>query len=92
MQVLPPKTKREKDDELQKKDKLLNDLLDQRSRLSRTSDEYKKLSKKAKKRVHYIRNLKIRNEAMQINHHATIRETEELFRNMKWEISSFKSI
>ena len=92
MQVLPPKTKRGKGDELRKKDKLLNDLLDQRSRLSRTSDEYKKLSKKVKKRVHYIRNLKIRNEAMQINYHATRRETEELFRNMKWESSSFKSI
>ena len=65
--------KQREKDELWKKDKLLNGLLDQRSRLSRTSDEYKKLSKKVKKHVHYIRNLKIRNEAMQINHHATRR-------------------
>ena len=58
--------------------------------LSRETEAYKKSSKEIKKRIRYIKNQKLRHEAELINNHATRREIEELFRQMKTNGSVFK--
>ena len=42
--------------------------------------------------MRYLRNSRLRREAEQINRHATRRQTEELFRLMKNNDSSFESL
>ena len=73
-------------------DERLNELLNTRSKESKTSNTYKLLTKKIKKHARYLRNGRLRREAEQINSHATRRQTEELFRLMKNNDSSFKSL
>jgi len=73
-------------------DEPLNELLNTRSNEHKGSDVHKLLTKKIKKRVRYLRNKRLHREAEQINGHATRRETEELFRLMKNNDSSFKSM
>ena len=73
-------------------DEHLNELLEMRSGQVRGTDTYKLSTKKIKKHVKYIKNQRLRQEAEQINQHATRRETEELFRTMKDVSSSFKPI
>ena len=91
-QVLPTKTKREKDNEICKNDQTLNKLLKDRAKHNQTSAQYKKTTKQIRKYVRKIKNQKFYQEALEINHHATRRETEELFRTMKSDNSSFKII
>ena len=88
-QVLPTKTKREKDNEIWKNDQTLNKLLKDRAKHNQTSAQHKKTTKQIKKYVRKIKNQKFYQEALEINHHATRRETEELFRTMKSDNSSF---
>lgn len=71
---------------------LMNCLLDSRSGELKGSDTYNSLTKKIQKHVRYLRNNRLLREAEQINSHATRRETEELFRLMKNNDSSFRSI
>ena len=89
-ETIPIKQKSEKNEEIFKNDKDLNTLLNSRSSLTKGTEAYKKATKLIKKRVQFIRNQKLRREAELINQHATRRETEELFRNMKSDNSSFK--
>ena len=58
--------------------------------LSRETEAYKKSTKEIKKRIRYIKNQKLRHEAELVNNHATRREIEELFREMKTNGSVFK--
>ena len=58
--------------------------------LSRETEAYKKSTKEIKKRIRYIKNQKLRHEAELVNNHATRREIEELFRQMKTNGSVFK--
>lgn len=90
-ETIPIKQKSEKNEEIFKNDEPLNTLLNSRSSLTKGTEAYKKATKLIKKRVQFIRNQKLRREAELINQHATRRETEELFRNMKGDHSSFKS-
>ena len=91
-QVLPTKTKHEKDNEIWKNDQTLNKLLKDRAKHNQISAQYKKTTKQIKKYVRKIKNQKFYQEALEINHHATRRETEELCRTMKSDNSSFKII
>ncbi|XP_066921086.1 uncharacterized protein [Clytia hemisphaerica] len=73
-------------------DERLNELLDIRSKEPKYSNTYKLLTKKIKKHVRYLRNSRLHREAEQINSHETRRQTEEIFRLMKNNDSSFKSL
>ena len=66
-----------------KNDKQLNSLLNQRSNFQSTSDEYKTLRKYIKRRVRFLINKKISDEAGDINSFATKRQIEELYRSFK---------
>ena len=91
-ETVPLKQRQDNFKQIFKDDECLNKLLDSRSHLNKGTEEYKIATKKIKKRSKVIRNEKYRSEAEQINHHATRRETEELFRSMKCDGSSFKTV
>ena len=56
------------------------------------SNEYKELTKRIKTQVNSLRNEKLNKEADQINEHANRRRTEQLYRSMKSDNSSFRNI
>ena len=89
-EILPKIPKQLQNNESFKNDEQLNILLETRSSLPKGTFAYKKATKSIKKRVHYLRNQKLRQEAESINQHATRRQTEELFRQVKSDSSSFK--
>ena len=89
---LPPKLKITSEKELWKNDEELNSLLRDRSDTIRNGESYKKLSKKIKKRVRQLRNLKMQQEADEINEFATKRQVEKLFKTIKSDGSTFKSM
>ena len=89
--ILPAKPKSEKNCELWKNDECLNELLNEREKLSLTSSSYKDTTKKIKKRVTWLRNKKLRLEAEEINDHANKRQIEELFRSFKADGSTFRN-
>lgn len=89
---LPIKQRNPNNNEIFKDDETLNKLLERRSMHSKGTQAHKSVTKMIKKRVKFIRNQKLLLEAEQINHHATRRETEELFRKMKADGSSFQPI
>ena len=70
----------------------INALINERQTYSRDSAEYKTATKQIKKRVRFLRNEKLTNEANEINEHASRREVEELYRRMKSSDSAFKSV
>ena len=78
--------------EIWKDDGQLNALINERQAYTRESDEYKTATKQIKKRVKFLRNEKLKNEANEINEHASRREVEKLYRRMKSSDSAFKSI
>ena len=81
--TLPQKVNKEKECDLWKNDTTLNELLKQRSTQQRNTSEYKVMTKKIKKHVRQLKNVKMKQEADEINAHATKREIEELFRCVK---------
>ena len=85
-----PKKKASKTNEIWKHDTILNELLEARKEKENSSDEYKSLTKNIKKRVKYLRNEKIANEAKMINGFASRRQVEDLYRSFKSENSTFK--
>ena len=89
-EILPQKSKCQRENEVWKNDKTLNKLLEARSKLTRNTQPYISVTKKVKKQVRFLCNEKIRVEAEEINNHATKREIEELFRNIKTDGSTFK--
>ena len=78
--------------EIWKEDLQLNALLKERQSYNFQSDRYKEATKKIKKRVKFLRNEKLRNEANEINEHANRREVEQLYRRMKSNDSALKTI
>ena len=90
--ILPEKLKTVDTTTSFKNDQRLNELLNNRSETFKGSERHKLLTKKLKKHIRYLRNERLLREAEQINSHATRRETEELFRMMKNNDSSFKSL
>ena len=90
-ETLPSKIKKNHDNELWKDDETLNSLLTERSNLDRKGDLHKQLSKKIKKRIQHLRNVKMQQEADEINENATKRQVEELFKTIKADGSTFKA-
>ena len=82
-ETLPQKEKGFESKEDFKDDECFNILLEERSNLTKDTQEYKKTTKKIKKRVKFLRNERLRCEAETINQHATRREIEELFRKIE---------
>ena len=91
-ETLSVKQRQNKTNEVFKSDHHLNRMLEERSTQTKDCEAYKSTTKKIKKHVKDIRNQKLRLDVEQINHHATRREIEELFRKMQADSSSFKSI
>ena len=91
-ETLPPATKINCEKELWKDDESLNLLLAQRSNTQKTDGAYKHISRKIKKRVQQLRNLKMQREADEINEFATKRQVEELFKSIKSDGSTFKTV
>ena len=89
--VLPKKT-RHPHRELWKEDEDFNQIIHERSLARRYSEEYKLLTKKLRKRIRFLRNEKLRQEANDINMRAQKREIEALFRSFKDDKSNFASV
>ena len=87
-ETLPKKSKSKSSRELWKDDTVLNDLLKKRTQSDIQSLEHKIISKKIKKRVGYLRNVKLRIEAEEINYYASKRQVEELYRTIKADLLS----
>ena len=90
--TLPPVTKNTEQNEIWKDDKHLNYLIKERHKTVRGSDDFKELTKRLKTLVNSLRNEKLRREANQINEHAYRKRTEQLYRSMKSDNTSFRNI
>ena len=90
-ETLPSKVRKNREKELWKDDELLNSYLKDRSKTERNGQNYKEVSKKIKKRIRHLRNLKMQEEADEINEHATNRQVEDLFKSIKSDGSTFKA-
>lgn len=66
-ECLPKKSTKDKDNEIWKNDGMLNVLLSERCGYSVRSAEYKAVTKKIKKRVSQLRNIKMQAEANEIH-------------------------
>ena len=60
--------------------------------LKKNSTEYKTITKAVKKRITFLRNEKLRNEADEINENASRRQVAELYTNMKDCNTTFKQL
>ena len=89
--VLPKKT-RHQQREMWKEDEEFNRIIHERSQLQKNSDEYKLMTKKLRKRIRFLRNEKLQQEANETNMRAQKREIEALFRSFKNDQSSFKAV
>ena len=65
--------------EIWKEDKELNKLLQNREVTEKHSNSYKRLSKEIRKRVNILKNMKLKQEADEINENASRREIAELY-------------
>ena len=77
--------------EIWKNDDVLNEYLEVRANLQRSTPRYNEVSKQIKKRVRYLRNQKLQMEAEELNRFASKRQIENLFRNFKEDNHAFKS-
>ena len=87
--TLPNKSKK-KSIRLWRDDNELNDLLELRSVMNKESTEYRNVSKQIKKRVIKLRNMKLKQEAEEVNSFASKRKIEEMYRAFKNDKSCFK--
>ena len=89
---LPRVTRKKKVNEVWKEDKVFNDLLNERRKNNIGSQEYKSYTKKIKPRIRFLRNEKLKREAVEINDNASRRQIEELYRRLKTDSMSFKNL
>lgn len=87
-----PDLKRNAADETWKCDEELNLLLNDRMDSNLGSDRHKELTKRIKRRVKHLRNVRLKREADEINDFANRRKVEEMFRKIKADDSAFKDI
>ena len=80
-----------KSSQLWRDDEEINTLFDRRMGLKRDSSEFKALSKQIKKRVVKLRNMKLKQEAEEVNSFASKRKIEEMYRAFKNDKSCFKN-
>ena len=90
--TLPKLKHKNNNKQIWKNDTQLNDLLNQRDHLVRSSDAFKLCTKEIKKRVKFLNNEKATKEANSINEYATRRKVDELFRQFKSDNSAFKNL
>ena len=72
-------------------DNELNELLEHRSNMNKENIGYKSISKQIKKRIVKLRNLKLKEEAEEVNSFASKRKIEEMYRAFKNDSSCFKN-
>ena len=89
--VIPPAARSNEENEIWRRDYEFNNIIVERQAVDKTTDAYKELTKRLKKRIRFLRNERLRQEANAINSLATKREVEELYRRMKSDSSTFKS-
>ena len=87
---LPPKI-RKTTREIWKDDSELNQILQERSKWLRNTEQHKQLTKQIKKRVIFLRNQKLKSEADEINQFANKRQIENLFRTFKNDNHAFQT-
>ena len=90
--TLPSKNPKKGTNEIWKNDKEFNDLLNCRKNHRVDTDEYKQTTKKLKKRIKFLRNKKLADEANEINEHANRRDIENLYKCMKSSDDAFDDI
>ena len=61
----------------------INELLEQRPNMDQVNVEFKLVSKQIKKRILKLRNMKLKQEAKEINSFANKRKIEEMYRAFK---------
>ena len=69
-----------------------NNLLETRSGITRNSEEYKEITKKLKKRIQLLKNLRLSKEAETLNNYSSKKEIEKLYRSIKSDSSAFRKI
>lgn len=89
--TIPPKASTRQDNEIWKNDTEFNHIIDLRQSTARTSATYKDLTKKLKKRINFLRNKRLKNEANAINLFATNKEVEALYRGFTNDNSTFRN-
>ena len=90
--TLPTKNLKKGTNEIWKNDTEFNDLLQSRKNHKMGTDEHKQLTKKLKKRIKFLRNKKLSDEANEINEHANRRDIENLYKCMKASDDTFDDI
>ena len=89
---IPVQHKECKEDEVWKNDAEFNNIIYRRQNTSTNSDAYKNLTKKLKNRIKFLRNMRIKQEASEINLFATNKEIERLYKKFKTNNTTFKNI
>ena len=87
--TIPLKTKNRRDNNPWKNDILFNNIIDSRQNTDKTSNEYKELTKKLKKRIKFLKNQRLKQEASNINTFATNKEIEQLYKRFTSDTSPF---
>ena len=87
--TIPPKTKFRSDNNPWKNDIEFNNIIDVRQNVEKNSDEYKELTKKLKKRIKFLKNQRLKQEANNINMFATNGEIEQLYKSFTTDTSPF---
>ena len=67
-------------------------MFQRRKKAPKNTPEYADVTKSIKKRVQLLRNKKIEKEANEINEHANRKDVEKLYRSLKLDTSSFRTI
>ena len=88
--ILPNEAKKNVVNAIWKTDTDFNKLLNERQNYEYASEDYKRITKVIKKRIKHLRNMKLNQEAEEINETASHRKVEELYRCMKTDITKFK--
>ena len=82
-EVIPKQGRKKKRSDLWAGDTILNELLQKRTKTAIKSSGRKQLTKDIRRRLNYLRNVRLCAEAKSLNEHATKRQIEELFRRFK---------
>ena len=83
-------TVRKHDRQIWKNDEEFNRIIDLRQSADKSSEAYKSLTKALKNRIRFLRNERLKREALEINSMATQREIEKLYSSFQSDNSCFK--
>ena len=91
VKTIPIEGKVNHEKEIWRNDTEFNDIINSRQNTNKESDAYKELTKKLKKRIKFLRNCRLKEEAREINRFATNREIENLYKKFKKDSSTFRN-